>query len=207
MNFSASAEDDVDGAITPSCDPASGSTFPLGHTSVMCTATDAAGNSSGASFAVNVVDTTPPDLTVPADITWSVRLREAHPPATPLSRRSSAGPPPPTSSMRIQVLRTMRRLCARWATRCSPLRQPTPRAMPARARQRSPWRTPRRQSSSAFLPTPATVLNVKCSYEQSGALHVWWTPSAAASDHAVEDEQQLAHACRQGYLGGLACGT
>ena len=69
VNFTATTEDDVDGAITPSCDSASGATFPLGYTSVTCTATDAAGNSGSASFAVNVVDTTPPDLTVPANIT------------------------------------------------------------------------------------------------------------------------------------------
>lgn len=44
------------------CTPASGSTFPLGTTTVQC---------SGGTFAVTVVDTTPPSLTLPADITTS----------------------------------------------------------------------------------------------------------------------------------------
>lgn len=47
------------------CAPASGSTFPLGTTSVTCTATNASGTSSG-SFAVRVVDTTPPVITAPS---------------------------------------------------------------------------------------------------------------------------------------------
>jgi hypothetical protein len=69
VTFSASASDLVDGAITPTCVPASGSTFPLGPTSVSCSATDAHGNTDSAGFTVTVEDTTPPALTVPADIT------------------------------------------------------------------------------------------------------------------------------------------
>jgi predicted metallo-beta-lactamase superfamily hydrolase len=69
VTFSASASDLVDGAITPSCSPASGSTFALGTTTVTCTATDAHGNLGSASFSVTVVDTTPPSVTVPAAIT------------------------------------------------------------------------------------------------------------------------------------------
>src|SRR5438128_6424486 len=40
----ASASDAVSGSLTPTCAPASGSTFPLGTTPVVCTATDGAGN-------------------------------------------------------------------------------------------------------------------------------------------------------------------
>ena len=40
----APANDDRDGPLTPTCTPASGSTFPVGTTTVTCTATDAAGN-------------------------------------------------------------------------------------------------------------------------------------------------------------------
>lgn len=47
------------------CGPASGSTFPLGTTSVSCTATDALGNAMSRSFNVTVVDTTPPQLSTP----------------------------------------------------------------------------------------------------------------------------------------------
>jgi M6 family metalloprotease-like protein len=43
--------------------------YPLGQTTVTFTATDDAGNSVSASMIVSVVDTTPPDLTVPADVT------------------------------------------------------------------------------------------------------------------------------------------
>lgn len=67
--FTATAEDLVDGALTPVCVPASGSTLPLGVTTVTCTATDAAGNTGSSSFAVTVVDTTPPGLQVPESIT------------------------------------------------------------------------------------------------------------------------------------------
>ena len=40
------------------CTPASGSTFPIGATTVTCTATDARGNTGSASFTVTVADTT-----------------------------------------------------------------------------------------------------------------------------------------------------
>jgi hypothetical protein len=67
--FSASATDDVDGSTPVICAPASGSTFPLGTTAVMCTAIDAHANPGSASFNVTVRDTTPPAVTVPANIT------------------------------------------------------------------------------------------------------------------------------------------
>jgi len=61
--------DAVDGNGLASCSPASGSTFPLGHTPVTCSAADAAGNHAiNSFFDVFVVDTTPPALTVPAEI-------------------------------------------------------------------------------------------------------------------------------------------
>jgi hypothetical protein len=63
------ATDAVDGSVQPDCSSASGSTFPLGTTSVTCTATDRAGNKATSSFQVKVVDTTPPTVHVPADMT------------------------------------------------------------------------------------------------------------------------------------------
>jgi Ca2+-binding RTX toxin-like protein len=62
-------QDGVGGDITISCDPPSGSEFPIGTTTVTCTATDEAGNTATASFTITVEDTTPPVLTVPEDIT------------------------------------------------------------------------------------------------------------------------------------------
>jgi N-acetylneuraminic acid mutarotase len=43
-------------------------TFPLGTTTIRFTATDASGNSSTAETMVTVVDTTPPQMTLPADV-------------------------------------------------------------------------------------------------------------------------------------------
>ncbi|MFF2773925.1 HYR domain-containing protein [Streptomyces sp. NPDC058052] len=44
IDFTATATDALDGPLTPVCVPASGSVFPVGTTTVTCTATDAAGN-------------------------------------------------------------------------------------------------------------------------------------------------------------------
>ena len=67
VTYTASASDVVNGSVAVNCSPASGSTFPLGETTVNCSATDAAGNTANGSFKVTVVDTTPPVLTLPAD--------------------------------------------------------------------------------------------------------------------------------------------
>jgi hypothetical protein len=61
------ATDVAEGPKPVSCNPASGSTFPLGGTTVTCTASDSHGNTSSASFTVTVVDTTKPNLIVPRD--------------------------------------------------------------------------------------------------------------------------------------------
>jgi uncharacterized repeat protein (TIGR01451 family)/uncharacterized delta-60 repeat protein len=69
VSFAASAADLVGGDLEAPCTPASGSTFALGTTAVMCAATDDAGNAGSASFSVTVVDTTAPVVTVPASMT------------------------------------------------------------------------------------------------------------------------------------------
>jgi hypothetical protein len=48
------ATDTVDGAVAVTCDPAAGSTFAIGTTTVTCSATDAAGNVTTAVFTVEV---------------------------------------------------------------------------------------------------------------------------------------------------------
>jgi hypothetical protein len=69
VTYSASASDIVDGAVAVNCSPSSGSTFALGTINVNCSATDSHGNTSSGSFTVTVQDTTPPALTLPANIT------------------------------------------------------------------------------------------------------------------------------------------
>lgn len=59
VKFSASATDLVDGSVTVTCTPASGSTFPFGTTTVSCSAKDKAGNSASGSFKVTVPATVP----------------------------------------------------------------------------------------------------------------------------------------------------
>jgi hypothetical protein len=68
VTYSASASDNCPGASI-SCDPPSGSSFPVGQTTVTCTATDAAGNHATCSFTVTVNDTQAPVATCPQDIT------------------------------------------------------------------------------------------------------------------------------------------
>src|SRR5262249_18491298 len=48
------ASDTVDGSVVVSCVPASGAGFPVGTTTVNCTATDGHGNAAHASFTVTV---------------------------------------------------------------------------------------------------------------------------------------------------------
>jgi hypothetical protein len=63
------ASDAVDGAVAVSCVPASGSTFAIGHTTVTCSAHDAAGNQAPArTFDVNVRDTTAPAIQAHGDL-------------------------------------------------------------------------------------------------------------------------------------------
>ena len=69
VSFSASASDAIDGSRPVSCSPPSGSGFPVGQTTVTCSATDNSNNTGQASFTVTVHDVTAPQLTVPADQT------------------------------------------------------------------------------------------------------------------------------------------
>jgi len=54
VEYQVNAMDGQDGALVFGCTPASGGLFPPGITTVVCTATDAAGNTSTASFPVSV---------------------------------------------------------------------------------------------------------------------------------------------------------
>ncbi|MDX2043262.1 MAG: HYR domain-containing protein [Acidobacteriota bacterium] len=61
------ANDNCTASPTVACSPASGSSFALGVTTVTCTATDAANNSSSCSFTVTVNDVTPPTISCPGN--------------------------------------------------------------------------------------------------------------------------------------------
>ena len=80
---SPSAVDAIDGPVPVACLPASGALFPLGSTTVVCTATDSQANVSTSSATFTVVDTTPPILTVPAPITVTAALAEGIPATAP----------------------------------------------------------------------------------------------------------------------------
>ncbi|XP_070549852.1 hyalin-like [Ptychodera flava] len=68
--FSGESATDNSGTTSPvTCNPASGTVFSDGDTTVTCSATDASGNTGTCSFTVTVQDTTPPVVTCPADIT------------------------------------------------------------------------------------------------------------------------------------------
>jgi len=74
VTFNATATDNEDSPVTVLCTPPSGSFFPIGSTTVTCTASDTSGNYSTTSFTVTVNDDTvndlsPPVITVPANIT------------------------------------------------------------------------------------------------------------------------------------------
>jgi hypothetical protein len=55
VTYSASAMDLVDGAVAVNCSKNPGDTFPLGTTTVTCSATDAHGNMAAGSFTVSVI--------------------------------------------------------------------------------------------------------------------------------------------------------
>jgi choice-of-anchor A domain-containing protein/uncharacterized repeat protein (TIGR01451 family)/uncharacterized repeat protein (TIGR02543 family) len=63
-HFTATATDAVVGSLPVTCSAASGGTFPLGTTTVTCSANDGHGNVATGLFTITVVDTTPPVLTV-----------------------------------------------------------------------------------------------------------------------------------------------
>ncbi|MEW5628837.1 HYR domain-containing protein [Streptomyces hydrogenans] len=104
ITYTATAEDAKDGPLTPSCTPASGSRFPVGSTTVTCTATDASGNTGTDTAVFRVLPPlTPPPGTDPpppvppsADVAVSVSLSPARAytgrPVTARYTLTNAGP-------------------------------------------------------------------------------------------------------------------
>jgi hypothetical protein len=67
--FALTANDNCDPAPSIICTRHSGELFPLGVTTVVCSATDVAGNSGLCYFTITVLDTTPPAINCPGDLT------------------------------------------------------------------------------------------------------------------------------------------
>jgi hypothetical protein len=77
VTFAASANDAVDGAVTPSCTPETGSTFPVGTTLVTCRAADRAGNRATSTFHVTISGL-PPSLVLADTIAQATDRFGAH---------------------------------------------------------------------------------------------------------------------------------
>ncbi len=69
VSFQVSAADACDTDVQVICVPPSGSVFPMGTTTVQCTATDVNANVGQCSFTVTIIDVEPPSITCPANIT------------------------------------------------------------------------------------------------------------------------------------------
>ncbi len=69
--YTATATDNCDVSVTPTCNPPSGSTFQKGTTTVTCMATDSSNNTGSCSFTVTVVDNEKPQFPngCPNDVT------------------------------------------------------------------------------------------------------------------------------------------
>ncbi|MFB7243984.1 VWA domain-containing protein, partial [Streptomyces populi] len=64
VDYPVTAYDNVDGDVPVRCEPPPGSTFPIGRTTVTCTATDRAGNTGRDTAVITVTDSTGPVVTV-----------------------------------------------------------------------------------------------------------------------------------------------
>jgi hypothetical protein len=69
VRFATAASDQVDGVVPVACTPSSGTAFPLGATLVTCSAVDRAGFAAIGDFVVTVLDSLPPALQLPGNLT------------------------------------------------------------------------------------------------------------------------------------------
>lgn len=68
VGFTVSAVDAISGSAAVTCSAQSGAVFPIGSTTVSCSAVDWKNNSASGSFLVVVLDKTPPSLGLPASM-------------------------------------------------------------------------------------------------------------------------------------------
>jgi hypothetical protein len=69
VTYTASATDSIAGVVAVVCSPSSGATFPVGKTTVRCTAEDNDANFAVGTFLVTITTPDTPALTVPGDFT------------------------------------------------------------------------------------------------------------------------------------------
>jgi hypothetical protein len=93
------ASDLVDGSVAVSCDHASGDSFPIGSTTVTCTATDGHNNPGSASFTVTVTyqDQTPPTIDQHDPITTEATGSTGAAVTFSVTARDESGTPPTVS--------------------------------------------------------------------------------------------------------------
>ncbi len=102
------AVDSVDGPVPVSCSPASGSLFPIGSTTVTCTASDSRGNTATATFAVTVTAPTTAPTPPPTS------------PTPPPPGRSVPDTVPPHEVGKVQVESINRAIRLSWALPSDP---------------------------------------------------------------------------------------
>ncbi|HEX7274082.1 MAG TPA: 6-bladed beta-propeller [Nitrososphaeraceae archaeon] len=95
ITYDANASDTVDGIAVTTCDPPSGSTFPLGLNQVKCTATDKSGNTAETSFSVIIGQTPSIENTGPAiSMLSNNQTNQLRSPEIPVSENITDDSPP-----------------------------------------------------------------------------------------------------------------
>jgi hypothetical protein len=96
VNFDVRVFDVGGESLTPNLSSASGTTFPIGVTTVTAFATDSLGDTASASFTITVVDSTPPTITLPSNITTQANTTGGANVTLPLGTATDPVDPNPT---------------------------------------------------------------------------------------------------------------
>ncbi|WP_323183892.1 MULTISPECIES: HYR domain-containing protein [unclassified Streptomyces] len=97
VTYDATAQDATDGTLPVTCTPASGSLFPVGRTTVTCSATDSAGNTGTDTAEIEVLEApVPPSADVAMKVDVSPDRTYTGRPARARFTLTNAGPDPAT---------------------------------------------------------------------------------------------------------------
>ncbi|MER5363715.1 VWA domain-containing protein [Streptomyces sp. NPDC002722] len=97
VTYAATAQDTTDGTLPVTCTPASGSLFPVGRTTVTCSATDSAGNTGTDTAEIEVLEApVPPSADVAMKVDVSPDRTYTGRPARARFTVTNAGPDPAT---------------------------------------------------------------------------------------------------------------